>query len=331
VPGRGAEYSGYYEDDNVSLEDLIRRERIEGVQDYNANITSHILKKGTKFKQLDEDEDEAYALGWYEHANKKMDAKKAAEKQQKQEVRDKQRIQANLESCTRCMESKKFNRREAMISTAQHAYLCVDAMNQCIVPGQVFIAPIDHVSAITDVDEQVWTEIRNYQKCLVRFYESEEPPRAVIFAETSVHRVSKEKALMGAGPHAAIVAYPIELGLLTEARAFWKKALDEAECEFSTQHKKVIETDGKNGVRSKIPKGFPYIHADFSAGGGFAHVVDDVIEFPRNFVQHTIAGMCELTVLDRAYPGREEYRRACADIVQRFADGGFDWAKSLRS
>ncbi|CAK0801055.1 unnamed protein product, partial [Prorocentrum cordatum] len=57
---------GYYEDDNVSLDDLLKRERITGVQDYDHNLSSHILKKGSKFKMLEEDEDEAYALGWYE-------------------------------------------------------------------------------------------------------------------------------------------------------------------------------------------------------------------------------------------------------------------------
>merc|ERR1712032_1385465 len=172
-------------------------------------------------------------------------------------MRDKQRIQVNLENCTRCLESKRFGRKDAMISTSQHAYLCLDGMNQCILPGQVFIAPLEHLPAMTEVDDAVWTEIRNYQKCLVRFFEAEDPPRAVIFAESAVHRVSRDKALLGAGPHTAIIAYPIELGLLAEVRAYWKKALDEVECEFETQHKKVIETDAKGGVRAKIPKKLP--------------------------------------------------------------------------
>ena len=30
---------------------------------------------------------------------------------------------------------------------------------------------------------------------------------------------------------------------------------------------------------------------DFSLGGGFAHVVDNVVDFPREFVQHVMAGM----------------------------------------
>ena len=77
---------GYYEDDDVSLQELIRRERIEGVQarltlpcrsessrvfrvplsslleDYDANLEKHILKRGDRFKMLEDDEDEALGL-----------------------------------------------------------------------------------------------------------------------------------------------------------------------------------------------------------------------------------------------------------------------------
>lgn len=321
---------GYYEDDDVSLNELIRRERIEGVQDYDSNFEKHILKKGDRFKMLEEDEDEAYALGWYENNDKKMDARKGAEKRLKQEKNDKNRIQVNLERCNLCMESKKFFRKDAIMSVSPHAYLCVEAMNRCIVPGQVVIAPQDHTMAMTEVDEAVWADIRNYQKCLIAFYESEQPPRAVLFVESSVHRVSRDKALLGAGPHCCIVAYPIEMDLLVQARTYWKKAFDEAENEFETSHKKVIETDSKGGVRNAVPKGFPYIHVDFSLGGGFAHVIDNVVDFPKDFVQHVMAGMCELTILDRAYTCKEEYRDACKDLKDRFAQD-FDWTKALQS
>lgn len=54
-----------------------------------------------------------------------------------------------------------------------------------------------------------------------------------------------------------------------------------------------------------------YVHVDFSLGGGFAHVVDNVVDFPKDFVQHVMAGMCELTILDRAYSCREELLDSC--------------------
>lgn len=327
VPGKDAK--GYYQDDEISLGELLKKERIEGVQDYDSNFASHILKKGSKFKMLNEDEDEAYALGWYEHSSKKMEAAKCGQKQHRQQANDTNRVQVNLDQCTRCMESKRFGRRESVISVSPLAYVCVDGFNQCVLPGQVFIAPQEHVTAITDLDEAAYAEIRNYQKCLVRFFESQEPPKAVLFIESAVHRVSREKALLGGGGHAAIVAYPIELPLLDQARGYWKKALDEAENEFETTHKKVIPTDTKGGVRRAVPKGFPYIHVDFCLGGGYAHIVDNVVDFQRDFVQHTIAGMCELTILDRAYASKDEYRNAGLDLRARFSEG-YDWTQVLK-
>merc|ERR1711907_399772 len=213
----------------------------------------------------------------------------------------------NLERCNRCMESKRFHSRDAVISASEHAYVCMDNFKDCILPGQVFICPREHLPSLTDLDDSVYAEIRNYQKCLVRFFEAQDPPRAVIFAESAIHRVSKEKLLMGGGPHAVVVAYPIELDVFSQARSFFKKAFDEAECEWSAQHKKVIETSAKGGVRAAIPKHFPYVHIDFSLGGGYAHVVEEASEFPREFAQQTIAGMCELTILDRAYTSKEQY------------------------
>ncbi|CAE8590522.1 unnamed protein product, partial [Polarella glacialis] len=271
----------------------------------------------------------AYGLGNYESQDRKVDAKKWAEKHLKQEKQEKGRIQVNLEKCTFCMESKKFQRKEAMMSVAPHVYLCLDAFNRCIFPNQVCIVPQEHCNATTELEEAAAAEVRNYQKCLVRFFEEQDPPQAIIFVETAIHRVSRDKALLGAGPHTCIVGYPIELALLPECRSYWKKAFDEAENEFETTHKKVIPTDAKGGVRAAVPKGFPYVHVDFALTGGYAHVVDDVAEFPRDFGQHVMAGMCELTILDRAYHAKEEYKSACQNIKTRFADG-FDWVQAQK-
>jgi len=320
---------GYYEDDNVSLDDLIKRERITGVQDYDHNLTSHILKKGSKFKVIEEDEDEAYALGWYESKEKKLDNRVRGDKQRLKEVRDKQRVQVNLERCTFCPESKRFDRRATMISSSSSAYLCMDNFNDCVLPGQMFIAPKDHHLAMTSVDEDVHAEMRNYQKCLVRYLEAQDPPKAPLFVESAVHKVSREEMLCGSGPHTRIVVYPVDLNTLHDARLFWKKAFDEAEDEFETQHQKVIEMDAKRSVREKVPQNFPYVHIDFSLGGGYVHIIDNVEEFPRNFVRDTIAGMCELTVLDRAYRDKGEHKFAAQETRRKFADG-FDWTTALK-
>jgi hypothetical protein len=283
----------------------------------------------------------------YEEYEKRLAAKRGQQEEEKQKAEverqqhlkalmpvkgggkgGKQRLQHNLEHCFKCMESRKFRFRETVLSSSNHAYVSVDTFKDSILPGQVFICPQEHMPAVTDLEDSEYAEMRNYQKCLVRFFEAQEPPKAVIFAESAIHRVSKEKLLLGAGPHTSVVAYPIDSQILSQARTFFKKAFDEAECEWSAQHKKVIETTAKGGVRAAIPKHFPYVHIDFSLGGGYAHVVEEAEEFSQQFAQQTIAGMCELTVLDRAYSTKDEHAEAVRSMKEKFKE--FDWTKSVQ-
>ena len=40
-------------------------------------------------------------------------------------------------------------------------------------PGHCLIVPMDHVATGRLADEQVWTEMRNFKKCLVQMYAAE--------------------------------------------------------------------------------------------------------------------------------------------------------------
>ncbi len=46
----------------------------------------------------------------------------------------------------------------------------------CLVPGHCLIVPMDHVSSCRQADEQVWTEMRNFKKCLVQMYAAQARP-----------------------------------------------------------------------------------------------------------------------------------------------------------
>lgn len=71
-----------------------------------------------------------------------------------------------------------------------------------------------------------------------------------------------------------------------------QKAIQECEMEWS-QNKKVIDLKNR-GVRRAVPKELPYFAVDFAMDSGFAHVIEDEMNFPKNFAQETLGGMLEL-------------------------------------
>jgi Protein similar to CwfJ C-terminus 2 len=57
----------------------------------------------------------------------------------------------------------------------------------------------------------------------------------------------------------------------------------ESEGEWA-QHKKLIDTKARGGLRRSVPKDFPYFWVEFGVGGGgFAHVIEDELKFKKTF------------------------------------------------
>jgi hypothetical protein len=89
----------------------------------------------------------------------------------------------------------------------------------------------------------------------------------------------------------------------------------ESESEWS-QHRKLIEIAPGRDIRKCIPPGFAYFSVEFvttdpvptttaehtTAGSGYAHVIEDDREFPRNFGREIIGGMLNLDPEDYLRP-----------------------------
>uniref|UniRef100_A0A0G4GRL7 Cwf19-like C-terminal domain-containing protein n=1 Tax=Chromera velia CCMP2878 TaxID=1169474 RepID=A0A0G4GRL7_9ALVE len=313
----------YYADDEISLEELRRREKVLGVQDYDQNLASYIVKKGTKFQELGEDEDEEYALGRFEKQSKKVDDKKREQYDARRAIRDKQNLTKNIDRCTFCPASERFTtagRRDAMISESARVMLVAASMRDAIVEGQCLIFPKEHVCATTQMDENTYDEIRNYQKELAKMFDKK--GLAPLFVETVSSIPSFETRHLNGGPHTAIEVFPIPVEQLDESRSFFKKALMEAESEWS-QHKKLIPIKGKTGPRGHIPDNFPFFHVDFSLCDGFAHVIEDREDFSRNFGRETIQGVLGQVSLDRAFSDKRSYWTAVRKFREEFQP--YDW------
>lgn len=315
----------FYANDDVDLTELMRREKVQGVQRYDDNYAHHILRQGKKFKPLDVDhDDEVSALSWYEGRQSHIEKTKREVLQRKQEINDKRLLRRKRVECSLCIESEAFTkaRMPCILGLTTNAYLSYQNFKQCAIQGHMIIAPIAHANSLLDVDDEVYTDIRNYQKAIVSFLDEQE--EAAIFVETVANIAEKERVMLGGGGHACIEVFPLPASRLREAKSYFRKAFQEAGSWWS-ENKKIVEVKGNRGVAGAIPKGFPYVHVDFSLDReGLAYLIDDVREFPRHFARDVLMGLLELDALHKPFRDFKGFIAEVEKVKKEFSR--YDWA-----
>jgi len=127
--------------------------------------------------------------------------------------------------------------------------------------------------------------------------------------------------------HTFLECIPLPPELASEASAYFKKAIMEADTQW-TQNPRLIDTRKKE-LRRSIPANFPYFHVEFGVSGGFAHVIEDSALFPRQFGHEVLAGMLELppSVLRQEKQDETTQRAQVKSFLQTWAP--FDWTVML--
>ncbi|CAI5487037.1 unnamed protein product, partial [Closterium sp. Naga37s-1] len=189
--------------------------------------------------------------------------KKGRPSQQQREkagqVGDFRRQAAVQQRCQQCIDSP-ARPRHLVVSVAAHSYLMLPPGGS-LLPNHVLIVPSEHEGSMRVVEEAVWDEVRNFKKCLTRMAMAVDDGAGVIFLESAM-------GVGGAGrqrKHCYVEAFPVPAAVMAQAPLYFKKALDEAESEWSQQHsKRIIDTRAiRGGLRGAIPPNFPYFHVEF--------------------------------------------------------------------
>ncbi|CAA7041969.1 unnamed protein product [Microthlaspi erraticum] len=230
------------------------------------------------------------------------------------------RILTQQERCLFCFENPK-RPKHLVVSIANFTYLMLP-QHQPLVPGHCCILPMQHEASSRSVDDNVWDEIRNFKKCLIMMFAKE--GKDAVFLETVIGLAQQRR-------HCLIECVPIPKEIAKEGPLYFKKAIDEAESEWSQHNaKKLIDTSVK-GLRNSIPKNFPYFHVEFGLEKGFAHVIDDEQQFNSNLGLNVIRGMLELPEEDMYRRRRQESVESQKKAVVSFAREWehFDWTKQL--
>lgn len=283
---RGRERGLVEENEDMSIEDMVREERrTRGQAGGEGQRFAERIAKDAKF-----DDDLEY-----------MDdnANKLAKRVQKSEINlrntaisDFQKMNRILDNCPLCHHEDKNQPPIApLVSLATRVYLTLPTEPELSEGGAV-IVPIQHKGNLLECDDDEWEEIRNFMKCLTRMYHDQ--GRDVVFYENAAAPHRKM--------HAAMQAVPLPYSLGEIAPAFFKEAILASDEEW-TQHKKLIDTAarardglGKFAFRRSIAKEMPYFHAWFEIDGGLGHIVEDSNRWPKGdlFAREIIGGMLDI-------------------------------------
>ena len=304
-PGQASKVRYYRDDDSKTLRDLVSETRHGGAEDdYDRNFAKNVAMQGRRYKGLaterdrenavDDEYDNDEGLEAYENREKRMSGAKQQARAKARAVLDHRRAEANQRRCPHCLDNPEKPFKHLHVAYGNLAYLALPHAGR-LVPGHCVIAPIAHGPSSRAADEDAWEEMRNFKKCLVRMFASR--GKTCVFLETCSRRTTGSMGAFAAagGRHATVECVPIPDSVAESAPMYFKKAIDEAESEWSTHDsKKCLSTAPPKGLRQTVPEGFPYFHVEFDMRGGFAHVIDDETRWRNDFGRDVLCGLLDL-------------------------------------
>ncbi|KAK9827469.1 hypothetical protein WJX74_004333 [Apatococcus lobatus] len=313
----------FADDDSKDLAQLVREQRYGDPGDMDAAFAANVANKA-RYRQKATDVDDEYdvdgGLDMYEAKRKRGNKEQHAQREKAARIADYKRMTSAQDQCNLCFASPRRS-RHLTISIGQSAYLLLPPRAR-LVPGHCCISTLEHSPSSRAVDDHVWTEIRNFKKCLFQMFAAE--GQYVIFMETAMQLQDRRS-------HAIIDCVPVPAGAFAKAPLFFKQEIEEAESEWSQHHaKRLIDTRAK-GLRGSIPANFPYFHVEFGLSAGYVHVIDDESKFDQNLGRSTLIGLLKLPAEDVHQSTRPDSHSAQQKWALEFAKqwDPYDWTKQL--
>eukprot|EP00198_Chlamydomonas_reinhardtii_P011753 XP_001701090.1 predicted protein [Chlamydomonas reinhardtii] len=299
----------FADDDKVDLATMVRRAKYgDDDMQLDEHLAVNIAKK-RKFRANDLDADAEYdydgGIEMYENRSKRGNVEAQKSRDRNRQVADLRRQSQAEAGCMMCLSNPK---RPAFLTVALGTctYLSLPERGR-LVRGHCCISPGEHLPSIRGLDEGAWTEVKNFIKCLIRMWGAQ--GQSVLFMETYMLRGGRRN-------HAVLEAFPVTERQLEKAKGYFKKALLEAESEWSTHHAKaVIDTTAQK----------------FGYGAGYVHVIDDESKFDPNFGRQVLVGLLDLPPELTHARQRAEAPAAQQQAVREFEAlwDPYDWTRQI--
>ncbi|XP_033063658.1 CWF19-like protein 2 isoform X3 [Trachypithecus francoisi] len=266
----------FHDDDNLSLNDLVKNEKMGTAENQNKLF----MRMASKF--MGKPDGDYYTLDdmFVSKAAERERLGEEEENQRKKAIAEHRSLAAQMEKCLYCFDSSQFP-KHLIVAIGVKVYLCLPNVRS-LTEGHCLIVPLQHHRAATLLDEDIWEEIQMFRKSLVKMFEDK--GLDCIFLETNMGMKKQYHMVYECIP------LPKEVGDM--APIYFKKAIMESDEEWS-MNKKLIDLSSKD-IRKSVPRGLPYFSVDFGLHGGFAHVIEDQHKFPHYFGKEIIGGMLDI-------------------------------------
>ncbi|XP_043928539.1 CWF19-like protein 2 isoform X2 [Protopterus annectens] len=144
----------FQDDDDISLKDMVKREKMGTAEDQNALFT----RMASKF--MEKTDRDYYTLDdmFISSSAKKERSGKEEEWQRQKAVSEHKHLAARMEKCPYCFDSPELP-KHMIVAVGKKVYICLPSF-QSLSEGHCLIIPIQHHCAATLVDEDIWDEVQ---------------------------------------------------------------------------------------------------------------------------------------------------------------------------
>ncbi|KAI6166799.1 CwfJ C-terminus 1-domain-containing protein-like protein [Pisolithus thermaeus] len=303
------------DDDTITLREMLRQERFEaGITDQK-NLDAQFAKAimgDSKFENdLDYIDDNAERLGRQKMRSDAMKRQFA--------IHDYKRTQKVLATCPFCYGEDDSPPKAPVIAMGTRAYLSC-TLTEELLEGHCLIVPIQHHLSMLEADDDVWDEVRNFMKSIMKMFAEED--KGVVFYETVINLKWQK--------HTFIECVPLPWEQYDYIPQYFKESILTSETEWS-QHKKLIDFSKRpGGFRRAMVPNLPYFMVQFDYKGerGYGHVIEGTDEsaaageedgavdegdkgggeFPRYFAGEIIGNVMDVEPRRWRRPRRMDFR-----------------------
>lgn len=243
---------------------------------------------------------------------KKSNASKESEKMKLKVLSESRKFEEIMDNCKFCVKGSNF-KKHLVIAMGAKIYLSVPPYRS-LTDGHCLIVPLDHTPCALQMDEDVWGEVKSFQRSLTKMFDDNNMD--VIFTECYTSPIKRS--------HMYIDCLPVPKDEGSMAPMYFKKAILESDSEWA-QNRKLIDTRRK-ALKNCVPLGLPYFFVDFNNEGGFAHVIEDSSLFPQYFAKEVVGGLIDAEPrlwLKPPYENFEQQKRKTSKLTEMWKP--YDW------